>query len=292
MKKIISCCLAALLLGFVLSRTESGTSADIHYENRAIVLLYHDIVGETDPRAGGPSTLTGSRLEEHLRMLAKRGFRIVAMDEFVRWMQGRGTIPPNAVVLTFDDGYESFYTHAAPVLKRFGATASNFVVGISTDLYNPDADPHMSWEQMRRLKREGMGFYSHTYDSHRTVAAAMSAGEQPALTSRMKLARKGRPESEDEYRRRIVQDMEFMEKRLREELGEQPKLLAFPYGAYDEKAVQAGEEAGIELFFTIEEGLNAPGSRFVKRINAGEPYMTADLVWNRMKTFFDSSKVR
>ncbi|MFD0693839.1 polysaccharide deacetylase family protein [Paenibacillus sp. GCM10027628] len=90
------------------------------------------------------------------------------------------------------------------------------------------------------------------------------------------LTQRKRTESGEEYRRRIRSDLTFMNERLRAELGNHSRLLAFPYRAYNEETLQAAEDAGIGLLFTIRDGINTAADRLVYRINAGEPYMTAD----------------
>ncbi len=42
-------------------------------------------------------------------------------------MEG-ATVPSNAVLVTFDDGYQSFYTAAYPILKSLRIPAVNFVI--------------------------------------------------------------------------------------------------------------------------------------------------------------------
>ena len=280
--------LLAVLMGI---SDQPGPPKPWYYQDKAMVLLYHDVRKQVPPGEAGMSTVSSGQLQEHIQMLLDKGFHIIKMEEFVSFMLHGKRIPPNAVVLTFDDGYESFYHEAAPVLQRFGVTASNFIVGASSDLYHPDALPHMSWEQMRSLKARGMGFYSHTYHLHRMGSSGADGSLKPALANALRLGQTGTLESEEQYRTRIVSDMTFMEKRLRQELGgeHQPSLLAFPYGAYSDAVLEAGGQAGIELFFTIEEGLNESGSRIVKRINAGEPYITAEALWDHLQTFFTTN---
>ncbi|WP_259619441.1 polysaccharide deacetylase family protein [Paenibacillus doosanensis] len=280
---MIAAGLAAVITGLQLKPEPPG---NIYYQDQAAVLLYHDIRTEVPPGAAGSSTISTAQLREHLKMLGDRGFRIVTMDEFAGFMLQGKKLPANAVVLTFDDGYETFYREAAPILQEFHATASNFIVGASSDVFQPEAEPHLSWEQMNRLKAQGIGFYSHTYNLHRMLPSGRSGALQPALTARILMTQAGRNESEDQHRLRIYSDIAFMEKRLRQELGSQRRLLAFPYGAYDDAVLEEGGRAGIELFFTIEEGLNTAGTRIVKRINAGEPYMTADALWEHLQSFF------
>ncbi|GKS11628.1 polysaccharide deacetylase [Paenibacillus chitinolyticus] len=263
-----------------------NVAGPVYYENKAIVLLYHDIRKTAGSRKDLPSTVTPGQFEGHLEMLKDRGFHIVPMEQFVQFMREGGKLPPNAVVLTFDDGYESFYTEALPILKKHGVSASNFIVGISSDLFNPDADPHLNWNQIRELRDAGMGIYNHTYNLHREVPENGTDIMTPALISRMFLEQKKRSEIDGEYRKRIRSDIAFLEKRLDDETGKHRRLLAFPYGAYTDAVAVEGRRAGIELFFSIEDGINQPGSEIVRRINAGEPYMTADALWSMLKKVF------
>ncbi|MUG69929.1 MULTISPECIES: polysaccharide deacetylase family protein [Paenibacillus] len=265
---------------------EKSSAKAIYYEDKAIVLVYHDVCKNLKSGESNSSTVTSAQFQDHLQMLNNRGFHIISMDDFITFMLHGKSIPPNSVVLTFDDGYTSFYTEAFPILRRFGAPAFNFIVGMTSDLFNPDAEMHLNWEQIREMKAYGMGFYNHTYNLHRTVSADRTGTQKPALTTSMYLEQRQRPETEEEHRKRIFSDLSFLEKRFEQEIGNQHKLLAFPYGAYNDVVLEEGAKAGMELFFTVEEGINEPGSRIVKRINAGEPYVSADHLWNQMKKFF------
>jgi len=77
---------------------------------------------------------------------------------------GRETMSSRCVVLTFDDGYADFYTHAFPVLQRYGFTATVF---LPTD-YIGNGRPglrgkeHLTWQQVRELHAQGVTFGSHT----------------------------------------------------------------------------------------------------------------------------------
>lgn len=268
--------LLLLLTGVTLTGQTLQSEVEVHYQNKVIVLLYHDV---QEPDAAGfpqPSTVSTVQFDAHLKAFKDHGYQIIGMEDYVRFaLQGK-SVPANAVVLTFDDGYESFYTRAYPLLKKHGVPASNFIIGALSDTYHPDAEPHLTWDQMRELVRAGYGIYSHTYNSHRMLHTAPGGQPQSALTHSAYLTQRNRTESGEEYRRRIRSDLTFMNERLRAELGNHSRLLAFPYGAYNEETLQAADEAGIGLLFTIKEGINSAADRLVYRINAGEPYITAD----------------
>ncbi|MFD0871427.1 MULTISPECIES: polysaccharide deacetylase family protein [Paenibacillus] len=279
MRRIVILILTLVLLSVTACASRAETMRQvgpIWYENQAIVLLYHDVVDSGEGGAADEvSTIRSDQFEAHLLAMRDNGYRIISMEDFVEFILNQKPIPANAVVITFDDGYENFYTHAYPILQKHGVTASNFIIGIYSDTYYPDAEPHLTWEQMKELKQNGMGIYSHTYNLHRTANTGTDRVES-ALTHKLFLEQKERLETDDEFKRRIKSDLEFMNRRIADELGEQTPLLAFPYGEYTDLTVELAEEAGIPIFFTTREGINSSTDKLVYRINAGEPYMTAE----------------
>ncbi|MGG1795607.1 polysaccharide deacetylase family protein [Brevibacillus formosus] len=246
------------------------------------VLTYHHI-DESDQSS---ATITPELLRSHLVMLKENGYNVIGMEALLEAHKQNKSLPSKSVVLTFDDGYESFYTHAAPLLKEFGMTATNFVVVESTDQKNPNELPHLSWDQMRELEQQGMTFYSHTYDSHQKIPTDTNNRSGPALTSRKYLKEEGRLETYKEYHQRIKADISLANQRLVEELGEQPALLAFPYGAYDETVLDISRSLDIELMFAANEGEYIPGSKLLYRMNAGTPSMSAEDLAIKLKNHF------
>ncbi|MFM9281221.1 polysaccharide deacetylase family protein [Paenibacillus jiagnxiensis] len=191
-------------------------------------------------------------------------------------------IPPNAVVITFDDGEKSFYTYAYPLLKQRSITATNFIIGKKID-----AGRGLSWDQMREMKQNGFSFYSHTYDLHRNT----NYGENKRLlTHPLFLEKENRLESELEYERRVQNDLSFMNYRIDKELGEKTKLLSFPFGAYNNKVIEIGQSMGVELFFTVRRGLNPSKQILVKRINAGEGDLSAEQLIRLILNYVDGNE--
>ncbi|WP_339186316.1 polysaccharide deacetylase family protein [Brevibacillus sp. FSL K6-6036] len=254
-------CLVLLAFG-IYFLIVSYSKQPVYYQDKAIVLTYHhlDFV-END------ATLSPSTFAQHLDTLIQKQYNIISMETFVKFIRTGEKIPPNAVVLTFDDGYESFYTYAYPELKKRGISAANFLVMKSTDVFDPAAIPHLTWNQIQEMKANGMSFYSHTYDHHRKMKTTQDGNSKPMLANRIYLESEKRIESQEEYKMRIKADLELAEKRLFEELGEHSRLLAYPYGAYNETVIQVAAELGYELFFTVEEGINDRNQRKIFRIN-------------------------
>ncbi len=68
---------------------------------------------------------SAEEFEQHLTCL-KRHFTLVGVDELCEFAAG-GSLPPNALAITFDDGYLDNYSQALPILKKHGCKAIFFV---------------------------------------------------------------------------------------------------------------------------------------------------------------------
>jgi peptidoglycan/xylan/chitin deacetylase (PgdA/CDA1 family) len=62
------------------------------------------------------------------------------------------------VILNFDDGYESQYSNAKPILDKYGFKATFYIVCN----YVGGGDNRMTWEEIKSLQQEGHDIASHT----------------------------------------------------------------------------------------------------------------------------------
>jgi peptidoglycan/xylan/chitin deacetylase (PgdA/CDA1 family) len=67
------------------------------------------------------------------------------------------------VVLTFDDAVLSHYTNVAPLLKKYGFTATFFVCEFGGKPDFSDKTKYMSWEQIGELSKMGFEIGNHTW---------------------------------------------------------------------------------------------------------------------------------
>lgn len=255
----------------------------VYYKNKAIVLMYHHL----DESESTKATLSPVTFDKQMKALKDRGYNVISMDTFLDFMKTKKEIPNNAVLITFDDGYESFYTYAYPILQKYDFVATHFIIGLSTDVLNPSITPHLTWDQMREMKQAGMSFFNHSYNQHKIVKVNAAGNTRPLLSNRVYLPDLKRVETEKEYVQRVKSDLALMEQRLDEELGEQENILAFPYGSYNSTVVNIGRELGIELFFTIKPGINMRGQELICRINAGHPDISAEKLLSVLKPYHE-----
>ncbi|MGH7926174.1 MAG: polysaccharide deacetylase family protein, partial [Candidatus Binatia bacterium] len=94
------------------------------------ILRYHSVSDYKDQnfRYLTPSIAVSPAIfESHVALLSKK-YRIVSLDDVVGWISGTTSLPRRAVAITFDDGYRDNYQYAYPILKKYGATATFYVV--------------------------------------------------------------------------------------------------------------------------------------------------------------------
>lgn len=139
---------------------------------RYTVLVYHRV---NDMSRDVLTTSTG-RFAEHLGMLMRRYPVLSLRVATAGSPQGR-YLGPNAVVITFDDGYADNSELAAPILERSGAPATFFVtaglVGTARTFEHDRRSPHrfanLTWDQILRLAERGFEIGSHSL-SHVNLA--------------------------------------------------------------------------------------------------------------------------
>lgn len=244
-------------------------------EPRVLVLLYHHL----SERPNGNSTITPDLFREHLRVIRQLGLPIISLPELGDFLEGRRDLPPESVVLTFDDGYRSFYEYVYPELQALRVPAAVFVIVRPTE--HPEITSHslshLTWGELKEMVDSGLVTAApHTYDQHHFVS--LGEGKSgAALVSRAFLPDLGRPETVEEYEARVLGD--FMEASwlLEDHLGVTPPFFAFPYGRFDAWTTHLSRLAGYRFLFTTRSGVvtRATDPLQIPRVNAGSPTVTA-----------------
>lgn len=121
------------------------------------ILMYHAIEDREHPAgmkdAGDQLyVLKLAQFREQMGYLHKEGFRTFLLEELVSDRK----LPEKVVVLTFDDGHESNYTLALPVLQEFGFKAVFFIT--TGWIGKPN---YINKDQIRALYEAGMEIGSH-----------------------------------------------------------------------------------------------------------------------------------
>lgn len=261
-------------------KPESTNPTGIYYKNRVLVLMYHNL----SPKPEDPSTLSVANFEKQLQLMRDNNFHWISMSQYRDFVLHASPVPDNAVLLTFDDGYESFYKYAYPLLQKYQAPASSFLIVDTVDNPKHIGVPKLTWEQVKLMHQNGIDFFSHTYDSHKYVATNSSGTSTKAmLTGQMYLKDNERRETEQEYELRITNDLKQANDILQQKLGVQNHILAFPYGSFSKPLLKICEKLGIDVTLTVKMGINKPGQTNGFRVNAGGTSNDPELQLSLMK---------
>lgn len=228
----------------------TGGLDDSGYTCEVPVLMYHHIAEEGD----GGVTISAACFEEQMAALSEAGYTAVDLEDLYAYVEEGTPLPEKPILITFDDGYESNYTIAWPVLEKYDMQAVIFTIGVSVgkDTYKDTGTaitPHFSYEEAREMAESGViSIQSHTYDMHQSA----QLDESPARTSAVPL--KG--ESEEDYMAAFLSDMERSMSEILEGVGEPVTAMAYPNGDYTTLSQALCRELGLKATFTTEARTN------------------------------------
>jgi peptidoglycan/xylan/chitin deacetylase (PgdA/CDA1 family) len=146
------------------------------HERTLCVLMYHK-VNEVD---GNTVTVPPSAFDEQMSQLHELGYTVVSLDDVIAHYVDRTSLPPRAVLITFDDGYLDNLENAVPILQRHGYPAVLFApigyLGGRRPLPHDEhlaergiVNPTLGWSQLAELEQGGIRVESHGI-GHRPLA--------------------------------------------------------------------------------------------------------------------------
>jgi peptidoglycan/xylan/chitin deacetylase (PgdA/CDA1 family) len=213
---------------------------------RVPALLYHRI-GPKIPGTLPYLTLSPERFERQLLWLVEHGYRGIRASEWIKASETDDGLPSKPVLITIDDGYADLGDYAFPILRRFGFSATAYIVtGYvgATNIWDQHkgsaAIALMDADQIRHWATNGIEFGCHSR-THRDLSA-LSGFELESEISGSK------------------QDLQEM-------LRIEPVSFALPFGKYDANTM-ASARRSFQLVLTCDEGLNEfPGNlQILKRL--------------------------
>ena len=207
-------------------------------------------------------TITPEVFEGQMEYLQRAGYRTLKIQELVSYINGGLTLTQKAVVVTFDDGWLDNYMYAFPVIKKYKINAAVFLITNrveNTSLKNSKfkiqnskltiptheesksligkGEAHkvaLNWELIKEMSGSGLiEFYSHT-KSHAKCNSL----------------------SEKELMEELKESREIIEKRL----GSPCPYFCWPYGKYNNTALNIAKEVGYKALFTTNHGVVETGS--------------------------------
>ena len=184
-----------ILLLLTISKSFASTINNINADNGIIALMYHRFNENKYPS----TNVRNENFLEHLNAIKDSNIEFITFKKFEDSMKNK--IDNNFILLTIDDGFESFYLNAWPVLK---SQKIPFILFISTREVGKNG--YMSWEQIKEVSSNNLatiGNHSHTHE----YLVDWDNGK-------------------------IKSDIETSINIFKKELGYSPSIFSYPFGEY------------------------------------------------------------
>ncbi len=215
---------------------------------RIPILVYHNIRTflPHESVADKVYTVEPDVFRTQMQYLKDNGYTPVPMRAVSDLFEKGTALPEKPVVITLDDGWESQYTNALPVLKEFGfpATAYIYTVVIGHRRF-------LAWDQVREMQTQGIEIGGHT-----KTHAYLTRITDPAI---------------------FVDEIVESKRVTEEKIGTPITAFAYPFGLYSDAVVAAVKDAGYRTARTIRPGIVQTADALFT--------LHASLIQNDMKLF-------
>lgn len=270
-------------------------SAFAFAQDRYGVLAYHSVVDESaaeNQKHYFPQTISAQTLIKHFNWLKENGYNVISWQQVIDAENGQGTLPDNAVLLSFDDGYETMYNVVFPLLKAYNYpavfapvtgwldTPANQKIAYADKML--DRSVFATWAQVKEMEQSGLvEVASHTHNLHNGINANPSGGQLPAVIAPE--YKNGKYETEDAYKNRLQSDFTRSVQTLVNHVGKKPRVMVWPYGQFNDVAVQLARQAGMPHYFSLgEKIINKVGDKHIGRL-----LLNAETDLNTVKNYLD-----
>ena len=194
--------------------------SDSYAKGSAVFIAYHRF-GENKYPA---TNIRLGQFEQHIRELKSGPYTVLPVLKILSFLKNGKKLPKLTVGITIDDGYQSIYTEAWPRLKNAGLP---FTVFVSTNSIDENRSNRLKWEQIREMKAQGVTFGAHTASHLHMINASQ---------------------------RQNMMEIFKSNSRFVSELGENPKIFAYPYGEASTKVMKVVSKSGYDYAFGQHSG--------------------------------------
>lgn len=200
--------------------------------SRVPVLMYHEIADPAD--SSSRLAVAPAAFAEQLAYLHDTGWNTISTGALSEIFSGdAGTVPERTIALSFDDGYEDFYSHAMPLLSKYEFTATLFMTSGWVKEAKPAGPPMLSWAQLSDIARAGIEIGAHS-TTHPQLDQL--DGEQ------------------------LQHELFDSKKELEDHLGMEVPGLAYPFGYSSGAVRRIARKAGYAYSYAVDNRTAAVGS--------------------------------
>jgi peptidoglycan/xylan/chitin deacetylase (PgdA/CDA1 family) len=219
------------------------------------ILTYHSI-----DTGGSIISTSPETFRKQMKFLKDNDFNVVSLKTLGESFLESVPLPQKTLVLTFDDGFQNFYTTAFPVLNEYKFPATVFLITDYCGKFNdwagnlPTLEPSklMDWNEIKELSKNNIEFAAHSRTHPDLTKLNTNKAEQEIVESKLT---------------------------VEERLGTEVTDFAYPYGKYNLPVKQLTEKH-FRTACSTRLGKVKVGDDFfaLKRVDAY--YLSNDRVFN------------
>lgn len=133
--------------------TPTSTPTPTPLLGRIPILMYHyvEYVKDKGDTIRQSLDTTPYTFEQQLATLKDNGYTFLTAKDFGEIVDGKRALPKRPVLLTFDDGYRDFYTDVFPLLQKYQAKATVYMIAGFVGYKN-----NMTEEQLKEVAQSGL----------------------------------------------------------------------------------------------------------------------------------------
>ena len=150
---IIISIIILLIIGIIIFINQS-------FNNNIPVLAYHVVTD--NPKDDMEVSI--ENFEYQMKYLAKHNYKVISLDEFYEWKKGNIDIAGKKIVITFDDGSDTYYKNVLPILEKYNFKSAIFIINsrVNTTGYLSKNDMELLNEnQLVELENHSYNLHNH-----------------------------------------------------------------------------------------------------------------------------------
>ncbi|SET61906.1 polysaccharide deacetylase family protein [Lacrimispora sphenoides] len=209
------------------------------------IIMYHQVKNS----GFGNDVISPNEFESDLKYLKENHYNTITMTQLIEYVHDKKELPPNPVILSFDDGYLSTYLNVYPLVKEYNMKIVLSVIGKSVDDFSKVCDEnieysHVTWDEIKEMQQSGLvEIQSHSYNLHKISKGRYGCCQLDN-------------ESLENYEEFLSNDLNKLQEEILSVTGSSPNTFTYPYGRYNDKIETIIKKLGFKATLTCKFGVN------------------------------------
>lgn len=251
-----------LLFNYISSNLKAINAMNtMEQKVRIPIVMYHQVKYTNL----GKDVISPYEFESDLKYYKDKNYNTITMTQLIDYVYNDVELPPNPIILSFDDGYLSTYKNVFPLLKKYDMKIVLSIIGKSTDAFSKVVDnniehAHATWDQISEMQESGLvEIQNHSYNLHKICNGRYGCGQKSC-------------ESIEDYEKILEEDIMPLQDKIQAVIDVTPNTFTYPYGKFSDTTEAILKKLGFKASLSSTFGVNvivkqAPDTLFgLKRI--------------------------